>query len=75
VLAVFGFKYLPDYPGKGTSWLSEEVCNRLAILPIEKLVDGSRFNGSCRSTRWLSDDWREKENLPLKQEPSFQKQL
>lgn len=25
VLAVFGFKYLPDYPGNGTSWLSEEV--------------------------------------------------
>ncbi|KAG2184714.1 hypothetical protein INT43_000627 [Umbelopsis isabellina] len=24
VLAYFGFKYLPDYPGSGTSWLSEE---------------------------------------------------
>lgn len=37
VLAYFGFKYLPDYPGSGTSWLSEEV--RLPfILVCEEFV-------------------------------------
>ncbi|KAH8554692.1 major facilitator superfamily domain-containing protein [Umbelopsis sp. PMI_123] len=30
VLAIFGLKYLPDYPGNGTLWLSEEE-HKLAI--------------------------------------------
>jgi len=45
VLAVFGFKYLPDYPGNGTSWLSEEE-HKLAIRRLAREGKATSKQGS-----------------------------
>ncbi|KAI8582308.1 hypothetical protein K450DRAFT_228349 [Umbelopsis ramanniana AG] len=45
VLAVFGLKYLPDYPGKGTLWLSEEE-HKLAIQRLAREGKSASRKGS-----------------------------
>ncbi|CAO3686637.1 unnamed protein product [Umbelopsis ramanniana] len=45
VLAIFGLKYLPDYPGKGTPWLSEEE-HKLAIRRLAREGKSTSRKGS-----------------------------